>query len=189
MAQLLRKDIEETIMMHQPQIRRYETGFTLIEVMVVIGIIAILAGAAIPGFSAWLPRYRLKSAVQDLYSNMQLAKMNAVRTGQNSIITFNPGSGTYTKADGTLVTLSDYGSGIEYGRGNATQGVGGEPFGDFVTYVTPDNVASFNSRGMGNNVGNGYVYFTVRDKDLAYAVGSLSSGVVFLRRWNGSDWQ
>jgi prepilin-type N-terminal cleavage/methylation domain-containing protein len=170
----------------RPGFRKNETGFTMVEVMVVIGIIAILATAAIPGFSLWLPDYRLKGAVQDLYSNMQLAKMEAIKTNGTRSVVFTPGSGQYTKADGTQVILSDYGSGTVFGDGDATQGVGGENFDDYVTYSTPDNEVSFNSRGMCDN--SGYVYLT-NEKGTAYAVGSLTSGVVILRKWNGSAWE
>jgi prepilin-type N-terminal cleavage/methylation domain-containing protein len=167
-----------------PPTRTDETGFTIIEIIVVIAIIAILAGVALPGFSAWIPDYRLKSAVQDLYSNMQLAKMEAVRTNNVRSIVFDPDAGTYTKADGTTVTLSDYGSGIKYGQGNATETVDGEELGMFITYY--DVTVTFNSRGLGDN--SGYVYLT-NSKDTAYAVGSLTSGVILLKKWKGSDWE
>jgi prepilin-type N-terminal cleavage/methylation domain-containing protein len=40
------------------------SGFTLIELMVTIGVLAIMAAVAIPGFSRWLPSYHLKSAAR-----------------------------------------------------------------------------------------------------------------------------
>ena len=167
--------------------KKAEKGFTLLEVIVVVCILGVLASIAIPAFSSWLPDYRLKSAVQDLYSNMQLTKMEAVKANNDRSIVFNPGSDQYTKFDGTVVRLSDYGSSVSYGNGNAGQGVGGENFGNFVTYSTPDDEASFNSRGLGNNSAAGYAYIT-NVKGTAYAVGSLPSGVVQLKKWNGSAW-
>jgi prepilin-type N-terminal cleavage/methylation domain-containing protein len=41
------------------------SGFTMIEVLIVIVILAILMSIAIPGFSRWLPNYRLKGAARD----------------------------------------------------------------------------------------------------------------------------
>mgnify|MGYP001828181416 CR=1 FL=1 len=37
---------------------RNESGFTLFELMVVLGIMAILASVAVPGFLGWLPSHR-----------------------------------------------------------------------------------------------------------------------------------
>ena len=48
-----------------------EQGFTLIELMVTIIILSVLLGLAIPGFSSWLPKYRLRGAARDIYSNLQ----------------------------------------------------------------------------------------------------------------------
>lgn len=161
-----------------------QSGFTALELLVTIGIIGILAAITIPGFMTWLPNYRLKGAARDIYSNLQLAKMGAIRSNADRTITFGPGAGAYTRSDGTrvtVVTLSEYGSGIGYGQGKATQGVDGEAFGNHVTYATPDDIASFNPRGIGNN--EGYIYIS-NSKGTAYAVGSRLSGVIFLKKWN-----
>jgi type IV fimbrial biogenesis protein FimT len=159
------------------------SGFSLLELMVVIGIFCIVAGIAFPGFMNWLPNYRLKGAARDVYSNLQLAKMGAIRANADRSVTFSPGgAGGYTTTDApvTLIRLSEYGSGIGYGQGIATQGVGGTTIdADFITYA--DNTASFNPRGMGNS--EGYIYIT-NSKGTAYAVGSRMSGVIFLKKWN-----
>ncbi len=68
---------------------RKERGFTVTELMVVLGVFAILAGIAIPAFSDWLPKYRLKSAARELYSDFQLAKITAIRSGVRCAIRFN----------------------------------------------------------------------------------------------------
>jgi prepilin-type N-terminal cleavage/methylation domain-containing protein len=66
-------------------------GFTLIEVMVVIGIIAIIAGIGIPNFISWLPRQRLNSACQDVFSALVKARTSAIKEGtMNTTVVFGP---------------------------------------------------------------------------------------------------
>ena len=55
-----------------------ERGFTLIELVVVMVIIATGALLLVPNIGAWLPNYRLKSAARDIVSTMRTAQVKAV---------------------------------------------------------------------------------------------------------------
>ncbi|MGQ0810016.1 MAG: pilus assembly FimT family protein [Nitrospiraceae bacterium] len=60
---------------------RHETGqsgFTLVEVMVVTGIIAIGSMLAMPAYTQWNARYQLRQATTELVSNLTLARMAAM---------------------------------------------------------------------------------------------------------------
>jgi len=67
-------------------------GFTLVELLIAVAVIASVLSLAVPGFVNWLPDYRLRSAVHDLFSNFQKAKMAAVKRNTNTVVCFN-GSG------------------------------------------------------------------------------------------------
>jgi type IV fimbrial biogenesis protein FimT len=182
-------------------------GFTLTEVLVTIGILTILCLIAIPTYTAWLPDYRLKQAARDLYSNLQRAKMGAIKANDSWGIWFdntvNPGryliyslgpNRTWENGGGDdvyqniTINLSGY-KGVNYGHGTATNNVGGTPFGpgDDIGYKTPDGVVVFSNRGTVIN--QGYVYLS-NAKGTAYAVGTPSpAGVVVLRKYSGGAWK
>lgn len=58
-------------------------GFTLIEVMVVIAILAVVTAIAMPEFGKKVRAYRMSSAVRELQSAVQGARMTAIRRGAN----------------------------------------------------------------------------------------------------------
>ncbi|MBW1800741.1 MAG: prepilin-type N-terminal cleavage/methylation domain-containing protein [Deltaproteobacteria bacterium] len=155
----------------QREIRRTD-GFTLIEVMVVMIILAVLAAIAIPAFSAWLPRYRLKRAATDLHSNMQLARLSAVKANASRDVAFSAGQYVISGVNKTVI-LSGYGSGVKF------DGPSGETYS-----ISP---VTFSSRGMSS--GNAYVYLSNDTHSGYYRVGVLTSGVMKLERWNGSGWE
>jgi len=160
------------------------------ESMITLAIMGIMAAIAIPSFSAWLPEYRLKCAVRELYSNMQFARMTSIRANVTYRLTFNTANGSYTLQRPDLSTekvikLSDYdpSGNISYGKGKATKNAGssGGPIPtDFISFQY--NRAAFNSRGTGSN---GYVYLA-NNNGTAYAVGIWSAGFVVIRKWNNT---
>ena len=72
------------------------TGFTLLEVMTVIAIIAIMVGIAIPAMTTWIPEFRLRSAARDIISCVQEMKMAAITKNKNTVVVFNLTADTYT---------------------------------------------------------------------------------------------
>jgi prepilin-type N-terminal cleavage/methylation domain-containing protein len=68
-------------------------GFTLSELLMVIVVLAIVASIAIPGFSRWLPNYRLRVAARDVFSNFQHARLTAVKRYAVCAITFGQAVG------------------------------------------------------------------------------------------------
>lgn len=67
------------------RLRRRVRGVTLIEVMVVVGIVAILAMMAAPNFRAMIERNQINSATNELMMGLQLARSEAIRL--NSTVT------------------------------------------------------------------------------------------------------
>jgi type IV fimbrial biogenesis protein FimT len=80
---------------HRKIVMKKESGFTFTQVLVVIGIIAILSAAAVPGLLDWLPNYRLSIAARDVLSAMELARMTAIRENTGVAIGFAPGNAGY----------------------------------------------------------------------------------------------
>ena len=65
------------------------------ELAVVIAIIGILAGMALPNLIGIMPRYRLKSAVLDLSSNMQRARLMAIKQNVTCTVNFDAANARY----------------------------------------------------------------------------------------------
>lgn len=65
---------------------RAQAGFTFLEVMVVVAIIAALAMLAAPDLSQFLANQRVKSAARSIADSFQLARAEAIRSGNAHIV-------------------------------------------------------------------------------------------------------
>jgi type IV fimbrial biogenesis protein FimT len=85
---------------------RKDSGFTLIELMVVIGILTILSVIAIPSYIQWLPKHRVGTAARTVMSALEFARSNAIKTNSDVTVNFDfiNDSLTVTNSGGTLRT-------------------------------------------------------------------------------------
>jgi len=182
------------------EIMRKNSGFTMIEVIIVIALMGIITAIAVPNFLSWIPEKRLRSASDDLFSNLLYTKMQAIKNNVDWAVVFNFSGNSYTVQSDyggsntveKTVNLTSYSSGVRYGAGSAGGSVPGDPGGgsipaDAISYTGPSNVAVFTSRGMADTLG--YVYLT-NDSNSSVAVGTpVLAGVVVQRVWSGTAWE
>ncbi len=54
-----------------------ESGFTLVEVMVVVSITVLLLAWGVPSYSTWNKKHNIENQMVQLYSDLQFARMTA----------------------------------------------------------------------------------------------------------------
>ena len=67
---------------------KHESGFTLVEFLVVIAVIATLSIIAVAGWLGFLPSYRLRTAVDDLQADMQITRLKAIKENEMTTLRF-----------------------------------------------------------------------------------------------------
>lgn len=72
-------------------VRHRQSGFTLIELMVTIGVLGVLTALAAPSFQNFFERYRVNAAVDEFNASLQLARVEAIRTNQQVVLRTNGG--------------------------------------------------------------------------------------------------
>ena len=80
-------------------------GFTALELMVTIGIIAVIAAIGVPAYQKYIPRYKLSKDVTNLKADLEMAKLRAKR--ENTCV-------------GASFTTNDYTIFMDNGGGSAT---------------------------------------------------------------------
>jgi len=178
--------------------RKNNAGFTLIEILIVIAIIGIAAAFGVPTFLDMLPNWRAKSAATDLFSNLQLAKLTAIRRGTNCVVTFSGDPDTATPSQYTIsiinktVPLDGYGSDLAF-RGPLQGPIYPRFEGDTVARPATWTL-TFNSRGMvtSNAFHTNIASMKFTDTDprrTYYRAGATTAGVVQMQRYGGTVWQ
>jgi|TARA_R110000772_G_scaffold64210_3_gene143745 type IV fimbrial biogenesis protein FimT len=83
-------------------------GYTLIELMVTVAVVAVLATVAIPNFSTFISNSRERADVQSMLKALVAARSEAVVRARPVILTAN--GGDWAKGWQTWVDLNDNGS-------------------------------------------------------------------------------
>jgi prepilin-type N-terminal cleavage/methylation domain-containing protein len=147
-----------------------QAGFSLMELLVVVGIIALLAAVAVPMFLTNIPKYRLKGAARAVVSDFQRTKLEAVKRNCNVEIRFTPGA---YNANGGVGSYS-----IVEMTGGAT--LLSRTMPQYVTLYTTNltaNKSGYNSQGLTLPGYTGSVYL-VNNQATSYKLSISTAGHV-----------
>jgi type IV fimbrial biogenesis protein FimT len=110
-------------------------GFTFLETMIVMTIVAILSVIVVPSLLSKMPQRHLKAAARELFSNLQKAKILAVKENDTMLVRFVSTGGGFYYLDANKntnwdpgekrVNLSTY-KDVSYGLGSAVRNWKGE---------------------------------------------------------------
>ena len=154
------------------KVSKDSSGFSLMELMVVIAMIGILSAIALPGILRALPEQRLKNAARNLYADMQRARMLAVTENRRVYVKFDKTGGFYYfDDDNDGYTPSDF-------RRNLSE------YGD-VSFGKTNNI----SFGPTGSAGTGSTYLKNQNQDVCYVIITTRHGHVRIdRKETGCLW-
>lgn len=162
------------------KIRRSD-GLTVVELVVTIAMVAILFGIGVPSINALVNSSGANRAAYELISDMNLARIQAVRSGRSAAVVFNaPGPNQYT------ITWNDGANSRTIDLGNFRGGVAFEANPPGATTPLPVASVIFSPRGFAqqNPPGWGNIYLTDQDNIKVIRVETTFTGVVSAMRWS-----
>ncbi len=67
---------------------RREAGFSLIELLIVVGLIVVMAAVALPNIGGYIRNFRIRGAAQQVGGELQTARTKAIMTNTNNGVLF-----------------------------------------------------------------------------------------------------
>jgi Tfp pilus assembly protein FimT len=173
---------------------RNNCGFTIIDILIILSIIAILASLSTPNIKKLMHSYKLRMASTDLISYMNMAKIRATKQNHPWTINFSPVGFTgyevfYTDENGKNVTIAKINLNTCNSRSNYTK-----CYGSDINFKSPSLSETcdttkfrFSPNGLTNT---GCIFISNKEHTGYYRVGLLAaSGVIRTQKWNGTGWE
>jgi prepilin-type N-terminal cleavage/methylation domain-containing protein len=164
-----------------------QKGFSLVELMIVVAIIAILAASGWQVLRSSQPNMRMRSAARDIYSAMTLAKTEAIRRGENVTLLFGvaPAPVSFTlfldNGAGGGVANNEIVDGTEGTLGVNTLLVSDPSLADRVRFASTQPQSAVVVAPDGVSFANDALVFTPRGIPVHAVNGGLGMGGVGLR--------
>ncbi len=92
-------------MKRHPPVSRATDGFTLLEALVVLVVLALVSAIAWPRLTALSPRLTVQTAAVRLAAELRATRADAMRTGTTRSVTVDMGKRTFWSGDGRLRRL------------------------------------------------------------------------------------
>jgi Tfp pilus assembly protein FimT len=168
---------------------RHSRGVTLLEIVVVFGLIAIVAVISVAIGLPWLARESLRSAVHDVQSTLQVNRLEAVKRNRPCRLVVDTtmralevwdGMGTASVGDDVLLHRAQLPSRVDFADPEGGMPVTFSELGGSTYEVI------FNSDGTVGS-GNGDVFLS--GGGIYRRLTLQVAGGVRVTRWNGSAWE
>lgn len=146
-----------------PTFRRLSQGFTLVELMVTITVLAILASVAVPAYQNMMETRRLVAATEAVYAQMQFYRSETLKSGRTDNMNVSIRAGTPwclgmsnsdTSCDCTTSNACRYGPDLDTsGSADLERNLLGSEFQGISLATTVANVAINSAQGAVSGVG------------------------------------
>lgn len=126
-----------------------QSGFTLVELMVVVAIIGIVLAIASMNFSQWNDKYTVESYTKEIHSILMRARNDAANTNTQNLVTLaaNQVQVTLDDDEDGIVEATDGNGGVDAGEPTTTK-----PYPRFViNFTAARNPIVFDRRGITND--------------------------------------
>ncbi|QPJ66752.1 MAG: prepilin-type N-terminal cleavage/methylation domain-containing protein [Candidatus Nitrohelix vancouverensis] len=172
-----------------------DSGFSLIEIMVVIVVMGVLMAISIPKISNWAQMYQINAEAQKVYFDLMLARSKAIGNNNDVIVTFDVSNHTYTIHDdtnsdgsadsGEEVKTVNLENNMKFGYDSSIQDVDGNAMSaaaDFGGAAT----LTFNSRGEASAGGGVYM---LPSKDVGLSTDRMRAVSIVMGTGSADLWK
>lgn len=169
---------------------KHSAGFTLVEVVVVIGLIAILTVIGYPAVINYMKTYNFRASAREVMTAAMQARSNAVRDNGDWQLVLDPAHNSFSLVDSggtpdSTYSPGNYGGGVRLIGSTETSCGHADKFADGSTIEQASTII-FTGRGLIDAGGKGTIYIENADNNVCYAVSTSVSGAVRILRYDGT---